>query len=571
MFPTRYHNNNQVSDFKLQEILNDDYQIENLLQDLFTYVNIRSQGILVSKLVSYPNEKLIFYLPQLVNTSLLFNSVHPYNTVLSTKAAVDQKFALLMYWNLCSYPENFLQDLVYRFKDELENHIINGNSESQGDGVDIYTIPSIPTKDNLSRFVREIYFKHQLRFIDQIVDVSRELNKKTEYFDVYLQSFLEQVMIIPDFGNYNSELVGKLKRGVVIPFQSNYDEQIVRIVTSESLVYKTKTKSPYLLVVETIDLAEPEPNPRYSTSAMINTSIKVGNENLKSSLFENLIESWETKSMRVQATSRYSRFSSWKLRGLIVKTGDDLKKEQLAMQIIKKCQEIFQRERISIFLKPFDIIPTKDDSGIIEYLPNAISISGLKEIVTQYKTLKSIIEAIWDRNLTEAIKNFTESVAGYSIVSYILNLKDRHNKNILIDSDCHIIHIDFGFYFTKSPGYINFEKAPFKLTLEMIEVMGGPSGDWFNYFKSLMISGIIALRKYYNEFYPLIQMMIPGKQIEVYGESEEKVLTEFSSRLFLNLEANQVEKMIENIIDDASDNWRTNKYDFFQKISNKIL
>ena len=35
---------------------------------------------------------------------------------------------------------------------------------------------------------------------------------------------------------------------------------------------------------------------------------------------------------------------------------------------------------------------------------------------------------------------------------------------MLIDSQGHIIHIDFGFMLTLSPGGINFESAPFKLT-----------------------------------------------------------------------------------------------------------
>ena len=50
-------------------------------------------------------------------------------------------------------------------------------------------------------------------------------------------------------------------------------------------------------------------------------------------------------------------------------------------------------------------------------------------------------------------------------------MKDRHNSNLLIDEDGHIIHIDFGFMLSNSPGGVNFESAPFKLTRELLEVI----------------------------------------------------------------------------------------------------
>ena len=58
------------------------------------------------------------------------------------------------------------------------------------------------------------------------------------------------------------------------------------------------------------------------------------------------------------------------------------------------------------------------------------------------------------------------------MLSYLLNIKDRHNGNILLLRDGHIVHIDFGFFFSIAPGGITFESSPFKMTKDFHQLVG---------------------------------------------------------------------------------------------------
>jgi len=79
---------------------------------------------------------------------------------------------------------------------------------------------------------------------------------------------------------------------------------------------------------------------------------------------------------------------------------------------------------------------------------------------------------------------------------------------MLINGQGHIIHIDFGFMLTNSPGgNINFESAPFKLTSEMIELLDGVDGEIFNYYRMLMVSGFLAIRKECDAVINLVEMI----------------------------------------------------------------
>jgi len=64
----------------------------------------------------------------------------------------------------------------------------------------------------------------------------------------------------------------------------------------------------------------------------------------------------------------------------------------------------------------------------------------------------------------------------------------------MIDSDGHIVHIDYGFLLGRAPGRgLKFEQAPFKLTQEFINVLGGVRGRYYRLFRDLVKLGFMAL------------------------------------------------------------------------------
>jgi phosphatidylinositol 4-kinase B len=148
------------------------------------------------------------------------------------------------------------------------------------------------------------------------------------------------------------------------------------------------------------------------------------------------------------------------------------------MQLITEFNIIFKKKKLKLKLTSYEILPIGPEACLVEMIQDAISIDGLKKKFQDlYNRKMSLFEFFGlyfrgEEKLKKARSNFCNSLAAYSLLCYFLQLKDRHNGNIMLHKDGRIIHIDFGFLFTTAPGGSIEKKVPFKLTSEYVAVLG---------------------------------------------------------------------------------------------------
>lgn len=319
----------------------------------------------------------------------------------------------------------------------------------------------------------------------------------------------------------------------------------------------------------------PDDNEMKNIELNSNNKVNSGIVNASSTSFPQTIydkifnESHDVQEFRLKIISPYGKLKTFKSFNFIVKSGEDLRQEQFASQLINEFNQIFQIEKVHCYLYPYEILSTGTNSGIIEVVLDSISLDELKRKLQPGHSLKDFYEIYFKSSTysyNKAIRNLIHSLAGYSLVCYFLQIKDRHNGNILINSKGHLIHIDFGFIFSHAPGN-EFETAPFKLTDEIVNIIGGPKSKNFQKFRKLLWKGIIAISKHYEKIVILTEMMYcgNGNSLQCFERGQEAI-NELKLRFQPkdNMKPKDYLELIDKLIEQALLSWRTKWYDKYQ-------
>jgi phosphatidylinositol 4-kinase len=302
-------------------------------------------------------------------------------------------------------------------------------------------------------------------------------------------------------------------------------------------------------------------------------------------------ESWAQKKRRIQAESPEGQRPGWDLVGMIVKSNDDLRQEVCALQLIELSRQLFVRAELPLFLRSYTIISTDASTGLIEILTDAISIDALKKRQIQRLQEATDHSAYAPSGVGlahhfestygpadsprghEARRRFASSLAAYSAVAYAFAIKDRHNGNILLDTDGHLIHIDFGFLLGIAPGgAFSIETAPFKLTDETVQVLGDVSSKLFADFVLLFSCAFLALQAGVDQIAGVVDIMCDESPFPCFaGVAKADVLAKLKQRLRPDLDRRASVGFAIDLIRQSMGSTLTRQYDNFQWLTNGIM
>jgi phosphatidylinositol-4,5-bisphosphate 3-kinase len=157
-----------------------------------------------------------------------------------------------------------------------------------------------------------------------------------------------------------------------------------------------------------------------------------------------------------------------------------------------------------------------DNFGIIEVVPHAnttsninIELGGVRAVYSK----DTLVKWLKKHNPTEqqyrrCVQNFILSCAGYTVITFVLGLADRHNDNIMLTKDGHLFHIDFGHFlghYRKLMGTIYADKADLVFIDQYYAIIGKEN---YSYFVDLCCKAYNIIRKHANFFLILFSLML---------------------------------------------------------------
>ncbi|KAL5111286.1 Phosphatidylinositol 3-kinase catalytic subunit type 3 [Taenia crassiceps] len=237
---------------------------------------------------------------------------------------------------------------------------------------------------------------------------------------------------------------------------------------------------------------------------------------------------------------------------VIFKIGDDLRQDQVVLQMIRLMDVVLKKEMFDLQLTPYVVLAASCRHGFIQFV-KGVRLSDVN------KEEGSILKYLQQRALSakdplglqpKVLETYIRSCAGYCVMTYLLGVGDRHMDNIMLTPEGQLFHIDFSFIFGYDPKLMAPEV---RLTKDMIEAMGGAKTPTFNNFVNICVTAFLSLRRHANLFLTMLSLVQDAgikdiardpmkardfvKERFCLDETEERAAHRFASRIFDSIKA----------------------------------
>lgn len=178
----------------------------------------------------------------------------------------------------------------------------------------------------------------------------------------------------------------------------------------------------------------------------------------------------------------------------IFKHGDDLRQDQLILQMITLMDKLLRRENLDLKLTPYKVLATSTKHGFLQFIDSVtvaevLATEGnIHSFFRKHHPLESGPYGI----MPEIMDTYVRSCAGYCVITYLLGVGDRHLDNLLLTTSGKLFHIDFGYILGRDPKPL---PPPMKLSKEMVEGMGGINSEHYQEFRKQCYTAFLHLRR----------------------------------------------------------------------------
>nr|CAD7591205.1 unnamed protein product [Timema genevievae] len=231
----------------------------------------------------------------------------------------------------------------------------------------------------------------------------------------------------------------------------------------------------------------------------------------------------------------------------IFKHGDDLRQDQLILQMITLMDKLLRRENLDLKLTPYRVLATSTKHGFLQFIESL----PVAEVLATEGSIQNFFRKHHPSETgpygiaSEVMDTYVRSCAGYCVITYLLGVGDRHLDNLLLTTSGKLFHIDFGYILGRDPKPL---PPPMKLSKEMVEAMGGVTSEHYQEFRKQCYTAFLHLRRHANLMLNLFSLMVDASVPDIALEPD-KAVKKVQDKLRLDLGDEEAVHFMQNLLD----------------------